>query len=343
MIFPETRLALSGERFTVHYRLVADTEAKAAVLARGICLEQTVETSDELLADDDIRRYVVGRIEALEGAGSGRYDVAISYAVESAAGEFTQLLNVIFGNTAMQPGIRVMRLDLPEGLLRQFKGPRFGRAGIRALTGLSDRALLGTAIKPMGLPAAGPGRARLPNGPGWNRYHQGRSRPDQPALRPFCGARAAVCGGGRAGQPRDRLSLPLRAERDLARRSDRRACSAGQGLGRGRRHGGAGTDGLGHPTPAGGGRCAGPAYLMSPGPAGDLHRQSRPGDGAPGGLWPAAPARGRGCDDFRQLRRSLLVQPGRLPRYRHGDRRAGGRSTAHLPHPGRRHDHEPAA
>ena len=154
MIFPETRLTLSGERFTVHYRLVADTEAKAAALARGICLEQTVETSDELLADDDIRRYVVGRIEALEAATPGRYDVAISYAVESAAGEFTQLLNVIFGNTAMQPGIRVMHLDLPASLLGQFKGPRFGRAGIRALTGVSDRALLGSAIKPMGLPAA---------------------------------------------------------------------------------------------------------------------------------------------------------------------------------------------
>ena len=70
---------------------------------------------------------VVGRIEALDIAAPGRYDVAISYAVETTAGELTQLLNVIFGNSAMQPGIRVMRLDLPPGILRQFKGPRFGR------------------------------------------------------------------------------------------------------------------------------------------------------------------------------------------------------------------------
>ena len=129
MIFPATRLSLSGERFTVHYRLVAGGEAEAAALARGICLEQTVEMSDELLADDDIRGHVVGRIEALEAVGPGRYDAAISYAVETAAGELTQLLNVIFGNSAMQPGIRVLHLDLPRGLLRQFKGPRFGRDG----------------------------------------------------------------------------------------------------------------------------------------------------------------------------------------------------------------------
>ena len=154
MIFPTTRLILSGERFTVHYRLVAAAEAEARALARGICLEQTVETSDQLLADDDIRGHVVGRIEALEAVAPGSFDVAISYTVESAAGELTQLFNVIFGNSAMQPGIRVLRLDLPAGLLRQFKGPRFGRTGLRALLGIADRPLLGTALKPMGLSAA---------------------------------------------------------------------------------------------------------------------------------------------------------------------------------------------
>lgn len=154
MIFPATHLTLSGERFTVHYRLIAEGEAAASAIARGICLEQTVETSDALLADDDIRGHVVGRIEALEAAGPGRYNVAISYTVESAAGELTQLLNVIFGNSAMQPGIRVLRLDLPPGLLQRFRGPRFGRAGLRARLGVVGRPLLGTALKPMGLSAA---------------------------------------------------------------------------------------------------------------------------------------------------------------------------------------------
>ncbi len=153
MIFPETSLTVSGERFTVGYRLLADNEAEARTTARGICLEQTVEVPAELLADDDIRGHVVGRIETLGAAGLGRFDVAISYAVESAAGELTQLLNVIFGNTAMQPGIRVLHLDLPASLLQHFSGPRFGRDGLRALLGVSTRPLLGTALKPMGLPA----------------------------------------------------------------------------------------------------------------------------------------------------------------------------------------------
>lgn len=154
MIFPQTSLELSGERVTVHYRLVAGTEAEATAMAQGICLEQTVEVPESLLADDDIRAHVVGRIEALEIAGLDRYEAAISYAVETTAGELTQLLNVIFGNSAMQPRIKVLRVDLPESLLEQFHGPRFGGDGIRALVGVHDRPLLCSALKPMGLAAA---------------------------------------------------------------------------------------------------------------------------------------------------------------------------------------------
>ncbi len=164
VIFPATRLALSGERFTVHYRLRAGDEAQARSIARGICLEQTTETSDALLADDDIRGQVVGRIEALRAAGAGSFDAAISYAVETAAGELTQLLNVVFGNSAMQPGIRVLHLDLPEGTLRQYKGPRFGRAGISGTPRRAGAAAAGHGAEADGPGRERPGRARVPAG-----------------------------------------------------------------------------------------------------------------------------------------------------------------------------------
>lgn len=151
MIFPETRLDLSGERFSVHYRLVAANQAEALTKAHGICLEQTVEVPAGLLAEDDIRGLVVGRIENLERVAPERYAVVISYAIETTAFELTQSLNVVFGNTAMQPGIRVVHLDLPDSLLQYFRGPRFGIEGIRALLGVPNRPLLCTALKPMGL------------------------------------------------------------------------------------------------------------------------------------------------------------------------------------------------
>ena len=259
MIFPETRLSVSGERFIVHYRLVAGSEAEARALARGICLEQTVEVSDELLADDDIRGQVVGRIEALEAAGPGRYDAAISYAVETTAGELTQLLNVIFGNSAMQPGIRVLRLDLPPSLLRQFKGPRFGREGLRALLGVAERPLLGTALKPMGLSAADLADLayQLALG-GVDIIKEDHGLTDQP-FAPFA-ERVPRCAEAVARANHETGYRCLYAPNVTAPvGSHPGTCPAGQRLGRGRHHGSAGPGGLGHPAHAGRGRCLGPA------------------------------------------------------------------------------------
>jgi ribulose-bisphosphate carboxylase large chain len=151
MQFPETFLDLSGERFVVHYQLRAVDANEAKARVQGICLEQTVEVPEALLGQDDLREQIIGRLKTLITTAPGYYQAAISYAIETTAFEFTQFLNVIFGNTAMQRGIRVLDLDVPDSLLKQFPGPRFGQAGVRRLTGVDSRPLLCTALKPMGL------------------------------------------------------------------------------------------------------------------------------------------------------------------------------------------------
>lgn len=143
---------LSGERFAVVYRIIAEDEAAARKIARGIALEQTVELPDELVPGGDIAAHIVGQIEDVTPR-DGTFDVRISYAVECAGTGLTQLLNVIFGNTSMQAGIRVQRLELTDAITRHFRGPRFGVAGLRERLGVHDRPLLATALKPMGLSA----------------------------------------------------------------------------------------------------------------------------------------------------------------------------------------------
>lgn len=143
-----------GERFTVVYSITAATEAEARARAEDICVEQTVEFPPDLIPPGPIRDEVVGRIESLRSLGANRAEAAVSFAVATAGGELTQLLNVIFGNISLKPGLRVERLDLPPSLLAGFKGPRFGGAGLRALLGGPRRPLLCTALKPMGLSAA---------------------------------------------------------------------------------------------------------------------------------------------------------------------------------------------
>jgi ribulose-bisphosphate carboxylase large chain len=147
-------LPMSRSRFAVDYRLTGH-EKDAYEKALDICLEQTVEFPDALVPAGMIREHVLGRIETFDPLPGGGFQARISYALEVAGGEFTQLLNVIFGNISIKPGIRVERLDLPEELLKGFKGPRFGRPGLRDRLGIPARPLLCTALKPLGLSAEG--------------------------------------------------------------------------------------------------------------------------------------------------------------------------------------------
>lgn len=140
----------SGDRFSVTYRLHG-SEKEARAKAEDISIEQTIEFPADEVPEGVIRDHVFGRIEGFERWDGESFRAVISYAVEIAAGELTQFLNVIFGNSSIKPGIRVEHLDLPPSLLSKFNGPRFGREGLRCLLDIPKRPILSTAIKPIGL------------------------------------------------------------------------------------------------------------------------------------------------------------------------------------------------
>lgn len=145
-------LDLSGRRFVVRYHLTG-SEAAARALADALCYEQTVEVHREVVPAGPIRDHLVGRVDAFERTPTGSFEASLSFAVETAGTELTQLLNVIFGNASLMPGVRVARIDLPAGGFPWLPGPRFGREGLRVRLGATDRPLLCSALKPMGLPA----------------------------------------------------------------------------------------------------------------------------------------------------------------------------------------------
>lgn len=136
--------AIDTSRLYVAYRI---TGREVAEVADAIRVEQTIEFPVELAAPW-IQKEVVGR---LEGMDSG--SVTISYAPEVLAGGLTQVLNVLWGNVSLFEGVRIVGIHLPEGGLG-LAGPRFGTAGIREIFGARRRALLATALKPMGSSSA---------------------------------------------------------------------------------------------------------------------------------------------------------------------------------------------
>jgi ribulose-bisphosphate carboxylase large chain len=160
---------VSGEYFSVTYRLTGD-EQSALLKAKDICLEQTVEFPDDLLPEY-LKDNLTGQIKSFEKfeifkedniAGqikssekSEIFKAVINYPVETSAFEFTQFLNVLFGNISLKPGIYVESFNLPGLLLDRFKGPAFGISGLRKLLDIQKRPLLCTALKPMGLSSDG--------------------------------------------------------------------------------------------------------------------------------------------------------------------------------------------
>lgn len=142
-------------RFTVTYRLFARSREDARARAEGVALEQTVEVPRDVVSPGYVEDEILGRVTGLEPEAGGESWLArISYAPDTVGFELTQYLNVIFGNSSIQKGIKVVGIEPGPEMARRFPGARFGTAGIRAMTGRSAGGLVCPVIKPQGSDSA---------------------------------------------------------------------------------------------------------------------------------------------------------------------------------------------
>lgn len=118
--------------------------------ADALLLEQTVELPR--IALPAASAPMVGQLEHIEPAGKGRYRVVILQPFAAAANDPAQLLNLIFGNSSLQADIVLEDVRLPRQATGFLPGPQFGIAGLRAISRVTGRPLVATALKPMGLP-----------------------------------------------------------------------------------------------------------------------------------------------------------------------------------------------
>ena len=142
-----------AQRIQAVYR-VSGGEREAHAIARAIAYEQTVELPEELVTDPGIVADVVGTVEAVEPDTGldGARRITIGYSSVLASGQIPQLLNLLFGNVSMYPGVRLLDVRLPDTFLEHLAGPRYGVDGLRKMLGVHGRPLLATALKPRGTP-----------------------------------------------------------------------------------------------------------------------------------------------------------------------------------------------
>ncbi len=139
-------------RFTVTYRIRAGDLAEARARAEGIALEQTVEIPRDVVPKGYVEDEILGRVEEIGTLSDGVFQAQISYAPDSAGDEFTQFLNVVFGNSSIQQGIRVTRIAPGAIMQARFPGARFGIRGLRERVRRPKGGMIAPVLKPMGQP-----------------------------------------------------------------------------------------------------------------------------------------------------------------------------------------------
>lgn len=141
---------MRNDRVLVSYR-IEGPPSQASSRAEALGLEQTVELPREGVPDARTGERVLPTIISVEHAGENASVATLGYTVESAGPSPAQLLNLLLGNSSLQPDLSLETVHLPSAFDFVLPGPRVGIAGLRDLLGKPRGALTCTALKPMGL------------------------------------------------------------------------------------------------------------------------------------------------------------------------------------------------
>ena len=162
---------MTAERFEATYLI--ETAHEPAQIAEVMAGEQSSGTFVAVPGEtEELRALHAGRVERVtlldetpapslpgsrppKGASASpcyrRAEVVISFPALNVGSSLSQLMTTVAGNLfelAPLSGLRMVDLTLPESFVEDYPGPQFGVEGTRKLTGVYDRPLFGTIIKP---------------------------------------------------------------------------------------------------------------------------------------------------------------------------------------------------
>ncbi|MCS7109837.1 MAG: RuBisCO large subunit C-terminal-like domain-containing protein, partial [Candidatus Micrarchaeota archaeon] len=115
--------------------------------AGAVAAESSIGTWIEVETEKQYMKDLAAKVFEIKGSL-----VKIAYPIELfEGGNVPNILSSIAGNIFGMKEVKNLRLNdvfLPERLLKSFRGPKYGIAGIRKLLKIKDRPLVGTIIKP---------------------------------------------------------------------------------------------------------------------------------------------------------------------------------------------------
>ncbi len=141
---------LTLPRWTALYELPAKDYAEASESAHAIAVEQTIEYPYELVEGTWFADEITGQVEMVSPLKNGKWQARISYPTEAVQGEFVEFLNMLYGNTSLHIGVRLLDFELSDDLVKEYSGAKFGLEGLRKYWHVPVGPLLMAVLKPIG-------------------------------------------------------------------------------------------------------------------------------------------------------------------------------------------------
>lgn len=130
------------------YRVTTDLPMEKA--AEAIAAEQSTGTWTGISTlNDEVFRNYAAKVTAIDGDMVTIAFPEADFSIK--VGAVPQILSVISGNLyglSALKGVRLEDVEFPKGILRQYKGPKFGDAGLREILHRPEKPLVGTIVKP---------------------------------------------------------------------------------------------------------------------------------------------------------------------------------------------------
>src|SRR3989344_2932769 len=117
--------------------------------ANTVALESSVGTWTDVSSEKEYVKKLRAKVFSISEKNK---KVKIAYPSELfEKGNAPNILSSIAGNIFGMKAVKNLRLEdikIPSGILKSFKGPKYGIKGIRQMLRVRDRPLVGTIVKP---------------------------------------------------------------------------------------------------------------------------------------------------------------------------------------------------
>ena len=130
-------------------------KAKAKNLRKaigGIAAESSIGTWTETSTEKAYMARLAAKVFQIKEISQDSASIKIAYPNELfEPGNFPNIMSSIAGNVFGMKEIEGLRLNdiiFPKNIVKSFKGPKYGIEGVRKITGVKNRPLVGTIVKP---------------------------------------------------------------------------------------------------------------------------------------------------------------------------------------------------